>query len=150
MFCTESIVCMVSIMSASVFATVYLLTEALTVVYGDFGLTLQQSACIFIALGLGLIFVVPTRLYDQYIAGKRQRNGEVLQPEDKLFGFYIAAPTYAIALWWFAWTIPPKVGCNTWLFLLSRRIDVYVIGFCRPMASFGRTLALDRLRNKRI
>jgi hypothetical protein len=31
------------------------------------------------------------------------------KPEDKLRGFFIAAPVYAIGLWWFAWTIPPKV-----------------------------------------
>jgi hypothetical protein len=28
-------------------------------------------------------------------------------PEDKLLGFFIAAPLQAIAFWWFAWTIPP-------------------------------------------
>lgn len=28
-------------------------------------------------------------------------------PEDKLVGFYIAAPLLAAAFWWFAWTIPP-------------------------------------------
>jgi hypothetical protein len=30
-------------------------------------------------------------------------------PENKLRGFFIAAPVYAIGMWVFAWTIPPKV-----------------------------------------
>ena len=32
-----------------------------------------------------------------------------LEPEDKLFGFYVAAPVLAAGLWWFAWTVPPLV-----------------------------------------
>lgn len=32
-----------------------------------------------------------------------------MTPEDKLLGFYIAAPTLALALWWFGATIPAFV-----------------------------------------
>jgi formate hydrogenlyase subunit 4 len=43
---------------------------------------------------------------------KRQRQD---QPEDKLFGFYIAAPVLAIGIWRCAFTVPPLVeGITPW------------------------------------
>lgn len=39
--------------------------------------------------------------------GYNKRTDSFQTPEDKLVGFYIAAPLLAAAFWWFAWTIPP-------------------------------------------
>ena len=66
------------------------------------------------------------RLWDVHVSRRRKRQSrelvrqlhyqkELVQPtnsaqipEDKLMGFFLAAPIQAIAFWWFAWTIPPS------------------------------------------
>lgn len=75
-----------------------------------FGLSIQTSAVIFLTLMIGLLPSLLVRIYDYHLAGKRQKQGRVLKPEDKLVGFLIATPVNAAALWWFAWTIPPHAG----------------------------------------
>lgn len=42
------------------------------------------------------------------------KAGTPLNPEDKLFGFFFAAPALAGGLWWVAWTIPPHVTNLHW------------------------------------
>jgi hypothetical protein len=58
---------------------------------------------------------VLTRFYDRRIARRRRRANIPLKPEDKLFGFVIASPILAVSLWWFAWTVPPKVESLPWI-----------------------------------
>lgn len=105
LFCTEPIVFAVTIMGATVEASAYLMTEVLPKLYEGFGYDIRQSGLVFLALGLGAVTLpLLTRLYDSRISKKKSDN---LQPEDKLLGFYIAAPIQTVALWWFAWTTPP-------------------------------------------
>lgn len=110
LFVTEPLLCVVTIMSATVYASIYLLTEALPIVYADYGFTTRQRSLVFIPIGIGLMLTVFNRLYDQHIMNTRRKQNRSLEPEDKLFGFYIAAPALVIALWWFSWTIPPLVS----------------------------------------
>lgn len=112
---TEPIVFLVSIMSAIAFGLIYLFTEALQVVYGAYGFSIQQTSLAFIPLGIGLIGGIFTRLYDSHFLKKRKRSGFPLSPEDKLTGYAIAAPLLAIGLWLFAWTVPPKVVSIHWI-----------------------------------
>ena len=112
---SEPIVLMVSFMSAIAFGLVYLFIEALTIVYGLYGFTSQQSSLTLIALGIGLCFGVFTRLYDIKLLRHRQQARGHLVPEDKLTGFAIASPILALALWWFAWTVPPVVPNGHWI-----------------------------------
>lgn len=111
---TEPIVVIVSFMSAIAFGLIYLFTEALQVVYGSFGFTIEQTSLAFVPVGLGLLCGVFTRLYDQHTLVKKQRLGQKLTPEDKLTGYAIAAPLLAIGLWCFAWTVPPGVPRVHW------------------------------------
>lgn len=104
----------VSFMSAIAFGLIYLFTEALQVVYGSFGFTIEQTSLAFVPVGLGLLCGVCTRLYDQHTLVKRQRLGQKLAPEDKLTGYAIAAPLLAIGLCCFAWTVPPAVPRVHW------------------------------------
>ena len=109
LFWTEPIVFMVSIMTAVAFGIVYLFIEALQVVYGSYGFSIQDTSLAFIPLSIGLLFGVFVRFYDHKMIAKRKRRGQSLHPEDTLTGFVIAAPVLAVFLWCFAWTIPPRV-----------------------------------------
>ncbi|KAL8670820.1 MAG: hypothetical protein Q9168_004656 [Polycauliona sp. 1 TL-2023] len=112
---TEPIVAMVSIISGTAFALVYLFIEVLPIVYGDKGFTKQQSSLVLVAVALGFCFTPLTRIYDHRCFKKAKQRGRSLAPEDKLMGFVIAAPAFAIGLWCFAWTIPPEVAGLPWI-----------------------------------
>jgi hypothetical protein len=108
LFFTEPIIFTITIMGSTVEASAYLLTEVLPNIYTGFGFDFRESGLVFLALGLGSVTLpILTRLYDSRVGKKRTRQDRSLVPEDKLLGFYIAAPAQAIALWWFAWTTPP-------------------------------------------
>jgi hypothetical protein len=109
-FFTEPIVCTVSIMSATVFGSVYLQTEGIKVIYESFGFGKRQAALPLTCWIVGLMFTIPLRIYDWRIVSRRLRQGLFVRPEDKITGFYVAAPVLAISLWWLSWTVPPYVS----------------------------------------
>lgn len=111
---TEPIVLMVSAISGVAFALIYLFVEVLPIVYGAFGFTEREASLVFISIGLGFLCTTFTRIYDHQVWKNRGRDARPLSPEAKLVGFAIAAPAFAIGLWWFAWTIPPKVPHLPW------------------------------------
>ncbi|QDS72162.1 hypothetical protein FKW77_004542 [Venturia effusa] len=124
LFCTEPIVFAVAVMGATVEASAYLMTEVLPKLYEGFGYDIRKSGLVFLALGLGAITLpLLTRLYDARIS---KNKGAGLLPEDKLLGFYIAAPIQAIALWWFAWSTPPHATSQSPFISISSLI---LIGF---------------------
>lgn len=106
---TEPIVFVVSIMTAIAFGLIYLFTEALQVVYREYGFSIPQTSLSYIVIAIGLFFGFLVRLFDHKAVQKRKKAGTNTKPEDMLTGFTIAAPVLAIALWWFAWTVPPRV-----------------------------------------
>lgn len=112
---TEPIVAMVSIISGTAFALVYLFIEVLPIIYGEKGFTKQQSSLVLIAVALGFSFTPLTRLYDYKRFKKAKHQGRLLTPEEKLMGFAVAAPAFAIGLWCFAWTVPPEVPGLPWI-----------------------------------
>ena len=108
-FFTEPIVCTVSIMSATVFGSVYLQTEGIRVIYESFGFGKRRAALPLIAWIVGLLFTIPFRIHDWRVVSRRLKQGLFVRPEDKILGFYVAAPVLAISFWWLAWTVPPFV-----------------------------------------
>ena len=112
---TEPIVFLVAIMSAVAFALIYLFTEALPPIYESFGFSSTSSSLPFLAIGVGLIAGIPTRILDDRILEKHKRRGHPFTPEYKLAGFLIGAPVLAGGLWCFAWTIPPHTRSVHWL-----------------------------------
>jgi hypothetical protein len=115
-FFTEPIICLVSTMSATVFSSIYLQTEGLTVPFEKFGYSERQISLVYYAWIVGIMLTIPLRMMDWHIVSQKMRRHKVILPESKLTGFYVAAPVLAIALWWFAWTIPPRVSalpCQT-------------------------------------
>jgi hypothetical protein len=108
-FFTEPIITAVTIMSATTFSSIYLLAEGLPVTYMEFGWTERQASLVFITWILGLILTIPLRMIDWRLVSMRIKQNRTVMPEDKIMGFFVAAPVLAIALWWFAWTVPPYV-----------------------------------------
>lgn len=115
LFFTEPIVFMVSIMSAVAFALIYLFTEALPPIYRSMGFSNTTCSLPFLAIGVGLISGLLTRIADHRTIVKHKAEGRLIEPEHKLLGFSIGAPLLAGGLWWFAWTIPPKIVGITWI-----------------------------------
>ncbi|EFR00842.1 hypothetical protein MGYG_03847 [Nannizzia gypsea CBS 118893] len=126
LFFTEPIVFMVATISAVAFALIYLFTEALPPIYEDLGFSSANSSLPFLAIGIGLISGVLTRIFDHKTITRYQREGKPLQPEHKLVGFSIGAPVLAVGLWWFAWTIPPRVLGVHWV---VSAISLVLIGY---------------------
>lgn len=97
MFFTEPIVFLTSIMGATVYGAIYLFSAALPAVYQDsFHFSALQSSSVFMAIAVGVVASFLPRLYDMRLLGSRDQNS--IQPEEKLFGFYVAAPVLAIGL----------------------------------------------------
>jgi hypothetical protein len=97
-FFTEPIVCTVSIMSATVFGSVYLQTEGIKVIYESFGFGKRRAALPLTSWIVVLMFTIPLRIYDWRLVSPRLRQGLFVRPEDKITGFYVAAPVLAISL----------------------------------------------------
>lgn len=115
LFFTEPIVFVTSIISAVTTALVYLFTEALSPIYESFGFSTQSASLPFLAIAIGLLASGFTRIFDTRIITKHQRQGTTIIPEHKLLGLCIGAPVLAVALWWFAWTIPPYNETIHWI-----------------------------------
>lgn len=110
LFFTEPIITSISLVCSIVYATIYLFGEAINVVYTDgFGYTTRQSSLINLTFTIGPIFSLLPRFYDIHISNRQRKRNTPAAPEDKLFGFYLAAPLLAVASWYFAWTIPSAV-----------------------------------------
>jgi len=133
---TEPIVFTIAIMSSVVYGLVYLFTEALPIVYGSFGFDERQSSLAFIPIGIGPAFGIFSRFYDMHTLISRQRHHMPITPEDKMFGFNLAAPALAIGLWSFSWTIPPLVPEAPWILSM---ISLVCVGFA--VNEFEYTLA---------
>jgi hypothetical protein len=105
---TEPIVAAASVLGAVVVSLVYLFAEAIPIVYSeDFNLSRSKSALVFLIIGAGVFLSFFPRLWDIRRSNQRESRKQVAEPEDKLFGFLVAAPLLAIGLWWFGATIPP-------------------------------------------
>ena len=115
---------MVSVMSAIAFGLIYLFTEALQVVYGAYGFSIQQTSLAFIPIGIGFLGGMLTRLYDCHLLKKRKRSGHPISPEDKLAGYAVVAPLLAIGLWTAAWTVPPRITSVHWIVSMLALVPV--------------------------
>jgi hypothetical protein len=87
----------------------YLQAESFLIVYTSFGFSTATASLSQVPIAIGCLLGLLPRVYDSHILKLRLQQGKPLAPEDKLFGFALGAPTLAVSLWWFAWTIPPLV-----------------------------------------
>jgi hypothetical protein len=110
---SEPIVFLVSFLNAIAFGIIYFFTDALMLAFESWNFNTAQAAIPFIAVAVGMLCGIFTRLYDARILASRARQHISLRPEDKLTGFCIGVPCLAVGLWLFAWTIPPHVNPET-------------------------------------
>ncbi|KAI5360412.1 Putative major facilitator superfamily, MFS transporter superfamily [Septoria linicola] len=116
MFFTEPIVCTVSIMSGTVYASVFLLTPGQTVAYEAFGYNERKASLVFLAWVVGLMLTIPLRVLDWRLGSRAVRSHTAVTPEDKITGFFIAAPVLACSMWWWSWTVPPSSATlSSWI-----------------------------------
>lgn len=106
---TEPIVFLVSTVSSIAFGLIYLFTEVLPMVYVSLGFNDHRKNMPFLALGIGIVLSMLTRIHDSRYLARRSARSLPITPESKLTGFIIGVPFLAGSLWWFAWTIPPRV-----------------------------------------
>ncbi|PPJ56717.1 hypothetical protein CBER1_09483 [Cercospora berteroae] len=127
LFFTEPIVFLTSIMAAIVYAVIYLFTAALPQVYEEsFGYTRLQGSLVFVSIAVGICFTLLPRIYDIRVACRK--DAQAIEPEDKLFGFYVAAPVLAVGLWWFAFSVPPlNSPASPWASICSLALLGYSI-----------------------
>lgn len=124
-FVTEPIVFMATCLDSTVCGLAYLLTEALPTIHAGMGLTDQQASFSLLVLASGMLLGIPLYVYEQHVAVKKVKQRQFV-PEDRLFGFNIACPALAVALWWFAWTIPPAFQQTS----VASIVPLAMIGFC--------------------
>ena len=124
----EPIIFTISMMIAVAMSLIYIFTEALQPIYQSMGFTASQASLIFIAIGIGTIFSALTRILDGRIFDRKRRLGHPIKPEDKLLGLAIGAPVLAISLWWFGWTIPPKVDSSSVPWIVPT-ISLVLVGY---------------------
>lgn len=125
---TDPLVLFCAILCAIAFGLIYGLTESLTIVYtaSPFNFSQNNSSLVFIAIAIGEMLNVLPRFYDAYIYKKYRKTHRRILPESKITSFAIAAPSLAIGLWIFAWTIPPRVTNVPWSVSM---IGLVLIGF---------------------
>lgn len=78
LFFTEPLVFAITLMSASVFSLLYLFSEALIVVYTDFGFSHEKIAYINILMAIGPFFPIFVRVRDIMVARKLKAQGKQL------------------------------------------------------------------------
>lgn len=125
---TDPLVFFCAILCAIAFGLIYGLTESLTIVYTapPFSFSQSNSSLAFLAIAIGEMLNILPRFYDNYIYKKYRRTHRRILPESKITSFAIAAPSLAIGLWLFAWTIPPRVTSVPWPVSM---IGLILIGF---------------------
>lgn len=126
LFFTEPIVLLTSTMAATVYGIIYLFSECLNIVYvEDYGFHSRQTSLVLLAVAVGVVLSFLPRLYDIRAARSCRRRRIPMEPEHKLFGFYVAAPVLAVRLWWFSCTVPPLTNISPWASIAS----LVLIGF---------------------
>lgn len=119
LFFTEPILFAVAIMSSVGWALIYFFTEALPVIYANFGFSVQHSSLMFLAMGVGLFIGILPRVHDWRTLKRRAADRKPLHPEDKLLGFSVAAPSLAFGLWWLSLTVPPKSNFHWYITIVG-------------------------------
>ncbi|KAJ4253773.1 hypothetical protein NW762_010167 [Fusarium torreyae] len=125
---TDPLVFFCAVLCAIAFGLIYGLTESLTIVYTSppFNFSQNSSSLAFIAIAIGEMINILPRIYDAYIYKKYRKTHRRILPESKITSFAVAAPSLAIGLWLFAWTIPPRVTSVPWPVSM---IGLIMIGF---------------------
>jgi hypothetical protein len=78
LFYTEPFLVIVTLMSATAYSFVYLLSEALPGVYAGFGCTATQSGLFYLYMCIGGVLAILVRVWDIHISRRRKEQGKDL------------------------------------------------------------------------
>ena len=92
---TEPIIMIVAALGSVTCALFYLSAEALLLIFESYGWSPQSASLSFIPIIIGCLCGFLTRLYDYQRLSNRKKSGKPLEPEHKLMGFALAAPSLA-------------------------------------------------------
>lgn len=112
---TEPIVTLCSLLNGVAFGLIYGLTEALSVVYSQFGFSEAATSLAFVPVLVGVLLSTAFRIYDHYYLRELSAQNRNVHPEAKIRTFAISAPVLAIGLWIFGWTVPPSITNVPWI-----------------------------------
>lgn len=103
-------------MGAFVYGLIYLFSESFTIVFSvHYGLGQHQASWVTAAFAVAIPFAFLNCIVDVHRVNKAKSKGRDVTPEQKLFGFFVAAPLLAIGLLIFAATIPPLSHVTPWV-----------------------------------
>lgn len=92
---TEPIIVAVAFMGSVTCALFYLQAESLLLVFEAYGWSTAAASLAFVPILLGCMASTFTRFYDHQKLAKIAAQKKIVEPEDKLTGFAIAAPCLA-------------------------------------------------------
>ncbi|KAH9827691.1 MFS multidrug transporter [Teratosphaeria destructans] len=100
----------VAVLAGVAIALVYLFAEIMPTIFQAYDPPLSQIEKVvrWLCLAAGFLLGCITRVCDHMRLHDRCTRD--IQPGDKLLGFVLAAPSLAVGLWWFAWTVPPSAA----------------------------------------
>lgn len=103
---TKPTVFLSSLTNAFRTALLYLFAVAFPLIYTHYTWSRQKTTLIFLFIVPGLLLSTLTQLHTHHKIRKYRLAKRRPNPSTYLFNLFIGAPALAIALWWFAWTIP--------------------------------------------
>ena len=121
----EPIMLTVSVISGVANGIFYLFTDTIPEIYQAFQFSEKNASLPFIAIALALSVNLTVRFVDRRTASTAEKNDKLLSPEHKLLGMSLGAPSLAIGLWIFAWTVPPEVHVHWFVSVFA----LFLVGF---------------------
>ena len=134
--------------SALTLSLLYILPLILPLIYTSnaYKLTSQTSISLFSLAIIGLLFTVLPRYWNHLNPSSGQRLVNKYRP----LGYVVGALALPIALWWFAWTIPPHTTGTPWvasalsLILLGYAIGEITVFLLQYFKFYSRAAADER------
>ena len=141
--------------SALILSILYILPLILPLIYTSnaYKLTSQTSISLFSLAVIGLLFTVLPRYWNHLNPSSGQRSvssGQRLVNKYGPLTYVVGALALPIALWWFAWTIPPHTTGTPWvasglsLILLGYAIGEITVFVLQFLILFSRAAADKR------
>lgn len=131
-------------------ALLYLFAVAFPLIYTHYGWSRQKTTLTFLFIALGLLLSTIPQIHTHHKIRNHRLSNRRPTRSTHLFNLAIGAPALAIALWWFAWTIPTaKTNPIAWpasaisLILLGCGINVHSTALPRYVLDCPRKSARD-------
>lgn len=111
MLCTEPIVYCFALYDGLNYGIIYIVIEAVPLIYAQYGLTEPSINLVFLTLQIGFTLAVPLFHFQRKATLWREKvEGRRNVPEHKLLWAFLSASLFPISMFWFAWTGRPPIN----------------------------------------